>query len=73
MQQWNENLDFRNDYRKRVISSLKNRHLGVDGRMITNQKPEVEDTRKVIKPEALSKTRLKWLMKDLEDPYELLS
>ncbi|CAK9328682.1 unnamed protein product [Citrullus colocynthis] len=73
MQQWNDNLDFRNNYKKRVIPSLKNRHLGVDGRMITNQKPEVEDTRKVIKPEALSKTRLKWLMKDLEDPYELLS
>ncbi|XP_038875496.1 proton pump-interactor BIP131-like isoform X2 [Benincasa hispida] len=73
MKQWNDNLDFRNDYKKRVVPSLKNQHLGFDGRMITNQKPAVEDTRKVIKPEALSKSRLKWLMKDLEDPSELLS
>ncbi|KAL0538279.1 hypothetical protein IC582_027291 [Cucumis melo] len=73
MQQWNDNLEFRNDYKKRVNPSLTNRHLGVDGRMMSNQKPEVEDTRKVIKPETLSKARLKWLMKDLEDPFELLS
>ncbi|KAG6592802.1 Proton pump-interactor 103, partial [Cucurbita argyrosperma subsp. sororia] len=72
MQQWNNNLDFRNDYKKRVIRLLNNRHLGVDGSMITTQKAEVKDSKKAPKPEALSKARLKWLMKDTEDPSELL-
>ncbi|KAL0538277.1 hypothetical protein IC582_027289 [Cucumis melo] len=73
MQQWNNCLEFRNDYRQRVVPSLYSRDLCLDGRMITNQKSSlVEDTRKVIIPEALSKTRLKWLMKDAEDPFELL-
>ncbi|XP_023514978.1 proton pump-interactor BIP103-like [Cucurbita pepo subsp. pepo] len=71
MQQWNNNLDFRNDYKKRVVPRLNNRHLGVDGSMITNQKAEVKDSKKAPKPEALSKARLKWLMKDPEDPSEL--
>ncbi|XP_023004757.1 proton pump-interactor BIP103-like [Cucurbita maxima] len=72
MQQWNNNLDFRNDYKKRAIPLLNNRHLGVDGSMITDQKAEVKDSKKAPKPEALSKARLKWLMKDPEDPSELL-
>ncbi|XP_022155411.1 proton pump-interactor BIP103-like isoform X2 [Momordica charantia] len=73
MQKWKNCQDFRNDYKKRVISSLNSRHLDIDGRMITNQKPRDDDTRKVIKLEALSKTRLKWSMKDAEDPFELVS
>ncbi|XP_022155437.1 proton pump-interactor 1-like isoform X2 [Momordica charantia] len=74
MQKWNNSQDFRDDYEKRVVPSLNSRHLEIDGRMIANQKPQGDDnTRKVIKPEALSKTRLKWLMKEAEDPSELLS
>ncbi|XP_038906844.1 proton pump-interactor BIP131-like isoform X2 [Benincasa hispida] len=74
MQQWNSCLEFRNDYRRRVVPSLYSRDLCVDGRMINNQKSSlVEDARKVTIPEVLSKTRLKWLMKDAEDLSELLS
>lgn len=74
MQMWNNWPEFRKDYKKRVVPSLCNRELCMDGRMIGNQKLElVEDSRKLVIPESLSKTRLKWLMKDAEDPFELLS
>ncbi|KAE8646761.1 hypothetical protein Csa_004897 [Cucumis sativus] len=45
MQQWNNCLEFRNDYRRRVVPSLYSRDLCLDGRMITKQKSSlVEDT-----------------------------
>lgn len=74
MQMWNNWPEFRKDYKRRVVPSLCNRELCMDGRMIGNQKLElVEDSRKLVIPESLSKTRLKWVMKDAEDPFELLS